>query len=55
MVAHACNLTYAEGRDQGGQGLRPAQDKREQDPYLSKQARCNSTQLYSQLLPRRHR
>jgi hypothetical protein len=50
MVAHACNLTYEEGRDQGGQGLSPAQD-----PYLNEQARCDSTQLYSQLLPRRHR
>jgi hypothetical protein len=34
-VAHNCNPSYLEGRDQGNHGSRTAQEKSYQDPLIS--------------------
>jgi hypothetical protein len=36
LVAHACNPSYLEGRDQEDHGSKPARAKSSQDPILKK-------------------
>jgi hypothetical protein len=35
-VAHTCNPSYSEGRDQEDHGLKPAEANSSQDPILEK-------------------